>query len=337
MNETENEKRLELLLGRLTDELRIPLQRCEEKSGIREIRLRAGKPVVVITCEGVNFLCSSGRLARLYSQLSLRMTKELLNENFLRLCGYSLHSFSQSINKGYITVEGGHRIGVGGTAVSENGKVTSVRDIECLNIRIAREVRGSADELFNLCFSEGLCSVIIAGPPAGGKTTLLRDLARQLSGWERGIAAKVFACDERGELAASFDGVSSNDLGINCDVITSYPKSEGILIGLRAFSPDVIICDEIAAEDEIEAVEAGVNTGVDFIVSIHARNERELRSKPLIKRLLSSGAFSRVVLLSSGQVGKIEKIYEAGELCGKNDICIADSRRFGILRQADSG
>ena len=124
---------------------------------------------------------------------------------------------------------------------------------------------------------------------------------------------KSFVCDERGELAACLSGIEQNDMGINSDVITSYPKAEGILIGLRSFSPDIIICDEIATEEEARAVEAGVNSGVCFALSIHARDEQELKTKPILRRILSTGAFSRIVILSATDVGKTVKTVEAGE------------------------
>ena len=271
-------------------------------------------PVVVIYGREVKFVSSCGRLTDIYSELNLKTDANEINDVFIRLCGYSVHSCTEAINRGYVTLAGGHRAGIAGTAVTENGRITAVRDICCINLRIAREIKGAADELYGRFFMSGLSSLIVAGPPSSGKTTILRDLARQLSGAERGRMYKTFVCDERCEIGAGISGIPQNDLGINCDLISCYPKEEGVLIGLRSFSPDIIICDEIASEAEVSAVETGLNSGVNFALSIHAKNERELRTKPILRRLLMSGAFNNVVLLSAFKVGKTERIFEAGEL-----------------------
>ncbi len=291
----------------------------DEKKTVREIRLRRGKPIVAVTENGVCFLHGSGRLTKIHSSLAVKMGERELEEIYHRICSYSVYACKDAVIRGYITVEGGHRAGVAGTAVTENGKITAVRDVNCINLRIAREIHGAADEIFRRCFSDGLSGLIVAGPPSSGKTTVLRDLARQLSGEERGTFAKVFVCDERGEIAAVHNGKVQNDLGINCDVLTSYPKGEGIIIGLRSFSPDIIICDEIATEEESEAIESGLCSGVHFALSVHATDRKDLCAKPIVRRLLETGCFENVVLLSGENVGKAEKFFRAGDLVGQGD------------------
>ena len=293
------------------------LLKDDEKKTVREIRLRRGKPVVVITEGGVCFLQGTGRLTKIPSSLAAETDERELEEIFHRVCSYSVYACKDAVNRGFVTVEGGHRAGIGGTAVTENGKVSAVRDISCINLRIAREIHGAADEIFRRCFSDGFSGLIVAGPPSSGKTTVLRDLARQLSGEERGVFSKVFVCDERGEIGAVHNGRVQNDLGINCDVLTSYPKSEGILIGLRSFSPDIIICDEIASDEEADAVEAGLCSGVHFALSVHAMNKSDLQSKPIVRRLLKSGCFGNVVLLSGERVGTVKRFFTAGDFNGK--------------------
>lgn len=288
----------------------------EEKEMITEIRLRVRKPLVVVTLNGICFLHRSGKLTQVYSDLAVKICEKEMEEIFSRLCGYSVYSYRDAINRGYITISGGHRAGVAGTAVTENGKVVSVRNISCINLRIAKEIAGAADEVYSQCFAQGLNGLIVAGPPSSGKTTVLRDLARQLSGAEKGRFAKVFVCDERGELGAAHGGIAQNDIGLNCDLITSYPKKEGILIGLRSFSPDIIICDEVATDEELDAVESGLLCGVRFALSIHAETEKDLRSKPAYQRLIASGCFAYTVLLSGTQPGKAERFFAGSELLG---------------------
>lgn len=311
----DNIKRFNLAVSYLTPKLNAVFLAINEndKERIREIRLRSRRAVAVITDKGTEFILPSGRLTCIYTEYALSTDENEIGEIFKRLCAYSVYSFTESVNRGYITVNGGHRAGIAGTAVSEKSRVTAVRDICAINLRIAREIRGAADEIFKSVFSDGVCSVIIAGPPSSGKTTVLRDLARKLSGEESGKYCKTFVCDERGELGACVSGIPQNDLGLNTDVITGYPKSEGILIGLRSFSPDIIICDEIASPEEVEAVETGVNSGVCFALSIHARSERELKMKPIMKRLMKTGEFGKVVLLSGVSVGRTEKIFGADD------------------------
>ena len=314
----DNIKRFEQAVSALTpriSELLLKLNN-EEKNSIREIRLRVHKPVAAVTEQGICFLLESGRLTSIYSEVAVKADEKEVEDSFNRICGYSVYSFRDAINRGYITVSGGHRAGVAGTAVTENGKVCAVRNVNCINLRIAREIKGSGEEIFSRCFSKGIGGLIVAGPPSSGKTTVLRDLARLLSGAEKGLLAKVFVCDERGEIGAVHCSAPQNDIGINTDLITSYPKSEGILIGLRSFSPDIIICDEIATEEEAVAIESGLCSGVCFALSIHAESEKDLRSKSLFMRLVQTGCFDNIVLLSGKNAGRAEAFMKGSDFIG---------------------
>lgn len=298
-------ERLSGILNRLTD---------SEKNSIREIRCRTDSPVVAVTGEGIRFFSSAGRMQQLYCSTVIKTDKKEMEDIFKRICAYSVHSFKDAINSGYITVKGGHRAGVAGTAVTENGRISAVKDISAINLRIAREIKGAANKIFENVCREEIESFIIAGPPSSGKTTVLRDFARQLSGEERGLFTKVAVCDERGEIGASVMGVRQHDLGINCDLLTSYPKAQAVEIALRSFSPDIIICDEIVSMEEVKAIDAGLNSGVNFAVSVHARSAEELKTKKTVRELISSGEFRKIILLSGKEAGKIESVLESGDL-----------------------
>lgn len=255
---------------------------------IAEIRLRAGRSAVAVRTDGEMLRCSAP------------FTREDITECFLELCRSSIHSFSHEIAEGYITLAGGHRVGFCGTAVLNDGKLSSVHDITSLNIRFAREVKGCARELFGRAFSGGICSLILAGKPLSGKTTVLRDLARIL-----GERRRVCVIDSRMELAGGC--VPLLDAGENTDVLSGYPKGEGIMCALRALSPDVIICDEIG--DDAEEVRQCANCGVKLVVSAHAASIAELKSRPNIAPLLPY--FDKAAVLSGfGKLSELEDLQQ---------------------------
>ena len=234
---------------------------------IAEIRLRAGRCAAAVTVSGKIIPCSA-----LFSEKDIA-------DCFAELCRYSVHSYSREIAEGFITLDGGHRVGLCGTAVMSGGAVVSVKDISSLNIRIAREVRGCAEELYGRFFAGGLCSLLLAGRPMSGKTTLLRDLSRML-----GEKYRVALIDSRNELSASVRGLPTLDVGENTDVLCGYTKSAGIMTALRSLSPDVIICDEIG--DDYDAVEQCLFCGVKVIAAAHAGSLSELSRRRGTDRLL---------------------------------------------------
>lgn len=290
------------------------------KAQVQEIRLRSCQPILLIGLNGTCFVTQGGRVSYILSTASVRASQEEVTECFQAICGYSIHSCQDSICNGYVTLPGGHRAGLCGTAVCENGRTKAVHDIASINLRIARQVLGAADPLVARLFQKELPSLLLAGGPGSGKTTLLRDLARQLSIGNGCETHRVAVVDEREEIAAVYEGIAQNDLGYNCDILNGYPKGEAILNALRSLSPEIIICDEVGNLEEIQAIEAGVNAGVKFIASIHAASVQELLRRPQAKRLLETGAFDHIVLLSgSGAPGRIAQVYKAEEIT--DEIC----------------
>lgn len=301
--------RLRGILNGLSDEI---------KDSTYEIRMRSGKPLNLMGKYGAVFIFENSTCSGKPSKDSVYVSAEEIKDTFNRVCSYSIHTFQRSINSGYIPMKGGNRAGICGTAVCDGERITNIKDISSLNLRISRQVKGCADELTKLLSSTER-GLIIAGPPNSGKTTVLRDLIRQAASGKLGQFYKVCAIDERREISAVCDGIVTNDLGITCDVLDSYPIAEAIDIAVRTLSPDIIACDEISSSKETEAIVRAVNCGVRFILTLHSGSYSELISKKLLSQLIETKAFDKVVLLSSGEsIGKIKQIYDAGEL--RNEI-----------------
>jgi len=280
-----------------------------------EIRMRAGGALSLTTPEGPVFLTASGRTTHLPREGCVILNGAQLAEILRCLCGWSVHSYTEDIARGYVTLPGGHRAGVCGTAVTENGAVRAVREISSVNLRVAREVFGAASDLCARLFSNGqLPGVLIAGAPGSGKTTLLRDLARRLSDGHCGPCRRIALIDERGELAGVRLGEPCCAVGANTDVLTGYPKGKGILLAIRSLAPEAILCDELGGEADADALEAGCGTGVRFVATVHAGGMEEALARPVTRRLLGCGVFDWAVHLEGAhapcKIAEIKKLIE---------------------------
>ena len=286
-----------------------------EQRQIREIRIRRGRPLALDIGGQIYFVLETGGVTPLFRQGTYLVTDSDMDGCFQAICGYSAQSHIEDIRQGFITLPGGHRAGLCGTAAMDPvhpERIVSVRDISSINLRVARQIDGAADSVLS-AFSDGLCSLLIAGPPGSGKTTILKDLARRLSGGQLGRCIRVAAVDPRGEIGAVFHGVPQNDLGPCTDVLDGYPKGIGMELALRTLSPEVILCDEIGSAEEAEAVRACMHGGAAVIATAHAGSLAELIARPVFSSLVGTGGFHKAaVLVGAGLPCRIACLQSAG-------------------------
>ncbi len=278
------------------------------QSDIREICIRAEKPIILMSTKGCLFLRKDGKLTRNINFPLKIVSQREIQDSIKIMCDNSIYSYDDEIKNGFLTIKGGHRIGICGTAVLKSDLVTNIRDISSLNVRIARQIKSSADELLSK-INYKFDGLIVAGVPASGKTTILREIARKMS--LRG--QKVSVVDERNEFAGTYAGIAQNDLGFS-DVLNGYPKAEGLIQAIRTLSPDIIVCDEIGGEKDILAITKAVHAGVKLVVGVHAGSIDDFLNRKQCFDILKTGSFDILTLMvGKSEPGKISGIYKVGE------------------------
>jgi stage III sporulation protein AA len=262
-----------------------------ERAAAEELRLRTGMPVTVVLPEEERTLSS------------VPVTGEHIDGVISIATRVSAHTCRESMRSGYITAEGGFRIGLAGTVIMKNGEPDGFRELSSIAIRVARELKGISDPVFKM-LPEKICSTLILSPPGCGKTTLLRDMVRRLSDDGHRIAL----CDERSEIAAS----CQMDVGAHTDVMDGCPKSQAVMMMLRAMNPQIIAIDEITRPEDIQAIKEAANCGVMLIATAHAWDEDDLSMRPMYRKLLAQRIFKHVVVISKENG---ERKYEVKTLC----------------------
>ena len=268
--------------------------------GLEEIRIRQGRPLMIYSNGMGYFLSSDGKVISkptnpyIVTQEDTRKVLELISN-------HSVYAFEEEIRNGFITLQGGCRVGLAGKTVIDNGKVSRFQHIISYNIRISREVIGAADKALPfITQGDQVLNTLVLSPPQMGKTTLIRDLARKLSNGCPGFSGlKVGIVDERSEIAGCFQGVPQNDVGIRTDVLDGCPKAEGIIMLIRSMSPRVIITDEIGKVDDVLAVEDALNAGIAIITTAHSHSLEDVRRRPILKALMEKNIFQRILILGN--------------------------------------
>lgn len=277
---------------------------------LEEIRLRCQRPIVLKIGDKDYSIDGQSRLVT-----DLRhgyvVSKEDLYRSIASISDNSLYAFEEEIRRGFITIPGGHRVGLAGQVVVGDQEVKTMKDFSGLCFRVAREVTNCALGLLNHVAPKGTpVNTLIISPPRCGKTTMLRDLARLLSDGSGSVPAhNVVVVDERSEIAGCFQGIPQLNVGMRTDVLDACPKAVGMMMAIRSLSPQIIVTDEVGRREDVEAINECLHAGIAVITSIHARSVEELRARPLIKNLLDQGAFRRGIILSrQPRPGRVEQI-----------------------------
>ncbi|MFD1018712.1 stage III sporulation protein AA [Thalassobacillus hwangdonensis] len=255
---------------------------------IQEIRVRIGQAIELIYPDRYEWM----------EDLQPTMDEKTFILN--QVSQFSLYRLEEELREGFITIEGGHRIGISGRVNRLDDRIQTIRYISSFNIRVAREKIGVASPFMKSLYKNGCYySTLIVGPPQSGKTTLLRDITRSISsGWKSATPKKVAVIDERSELGACVHGVPQLDLGKRTDVMDACPKSDGMMMMIRSMSPEVLVVDEIGHQRDVDALKEAINAGVTLLCTVHGHSWEEVQKRPSIQSLLNEHVFERFIIMN---------------------------------------
>lgn len=276
-----------------------------DKAQAEELRLRSGRPLMVAGPMGERPVPGLENVP--LSPVDLSLVLEIASQA-------SAHTVLDRVRNGFVTIQGGHRVGLCGSGVVKDGEISNLRQLSSLAIRIAREVTGAGEGILPQLQEGGvLQSTLILSSPGEGKTTLLRDLIRRISDGVELPPLRVGVADERGELAAMYQGMPMTDIGARTDVMDGCPKAPALMMLLRGMNPQVLAADEITAPEDVEALEQAAGCGVTLFCTAHGGSLNDLQRRGLYRRLLEAGIFQRAIFIGRENGRRRYRVENIGE------------------------
>lgn len=279
---------------------------------LQELRLRVNEPFIILYKGKEYFVTEQGNLNQ-NKESAYCVVQADIKETIEYISSFSLYAYEDEIRQGFITVQGGHRIGIAGKVILEQGKVKSVKYISFINIRMSHEKKDCGRMILPYIYMNNqICHTLVISPPGCGKTTLLRDMVRLISnGTEEYPGMTVGVVDERSEIAACYHGIPQNDIGIRTDILDCCPKAEGMLMMIRSMSPAIIAVDEIGKIEDVDALAYVMNCGCYILATVHGSCVDDVKNKPVLRKLVEERLFKRFIVLSGEEgPGIVQNIFD---------------------------